>query len=107
AYWTREKRKWPVDLMGGGRHSARWPTLTVDPKLRQTILDTACTAPPPPPSMVGARVSCSGLSTHCLSRRTLKKKPRPGANPVPPRLPVNNDGEMARDHLLWPKKKVR
>jgi hypothetical protein len=39
AYWTREKRKWPVDLMGGARHSVRRPTLTVDPKLRQTILD--------------------------------------------------------------------
>jgi hypothetical protein len=26
--------------MGGARHSARRPTLTVDPKLRQTILDT-------------------------------------------------------------------
>ena len=25
--------------MGGARHSARRPTLTVDPKLRQTILD--------------------------------------------------------------------
>jgi hypothetical protein len=40
AYWTREKREWPIDLMGGARHSARQPTLTVDPKLRQTILDT-------------------------------------------------------------------
>jgi hypothetical protein len=40
AYRTREKRKWPVDLMGGARHSVRPPTLTVDPKLRQTILDT-------------------------------------------------------------------
>jgi hypothetical protein len=40
AYRTREKREWPVDLMGGARHSARRPTLTVDPKLRQTILDT-------------------------------------------------------------------
>jgi hypothetical protein len=40
AYRTREKRKWPVDLMGGARHSDRRPTLTVDPKLRQTILDT-------------------------------------------------------------------
>jgi hypothetical protein len=40
AYWTREKRKWPVDLMGGARQGARRPTLTVDPKLRQTILDT-------------------------------------------------------------------
>ena len=40
AYWTREGRKWPVDLMGGAGDSARRPTLTVDPKLRQTILDT-------------------------------------------------------------------
>src|SRR5262249_2555025 len=40
AYWTREERKWPVVLMGSGRHSARQPTLTLDPKLRQTILDT-------------------------------------------------------------------
>jgi hypothetical protein len=40
AYWTREKRKWPIDLMGGARHSAQRPTLTVHSKLRQTILDT-------------------------------------------------------------------
>ena len=40
AYWTREKCKWPVDLMGGARHSVRRPTLTVDPRLHQTILDT-------------------------------------------------------------------
>ena len=40
AYWTREKRKWPVDLMGGARHGARRQTLTVNPKLRQTILNT-------------------------------------------------------------------
>jgi hypothetical protein len=40
AYWTGEKRKWPVDFMGGARHSARRPTLTVNPKLRQTILNT-------------------------------------------------------------------
>jgi hypothetical protein len=40
AYWTREKRKRPVDLMGGARHSARRSTLTVDAKLRLTILDT-------------------------------------------------------------------
>jgi hypothetical protein len=39
AYWTGEKRKWPVDFMGGARHSARRPTLTVNPKLRQTILN--------------------------------------------------------------------
>jgi hypothetical protein len=40
AYWLCEKRKWPIDLMGGARHSAQRPTLTVHPKLRQTILDT-------------------------------------------------------------------
>jgi|SRR6516162_2472761 len=40
AYWTREKRNWPVDLMGRARHSAQRPTLTVHPKLCQTILDT-------------------------------------------------------------------
>jgi len=40
AYWLCEKRKWPIDLMDGARHSTRRPTLTVDPKLRQSILDT-------------------------------------------------------------------
>jgi len=40
AYWNREKRKWPVDVMGGARHSALRLTLTVDPKLRQTIIET-------------------------------------------------------------------
>jgi hypothetical protein len=40
AYWTREKRKWPVDLMSGARHSARGPTPAIDQKLRRTILDT-------------------------------------------------------------------
>ena len=40
AYWTRENRNWPVDLMGGARHSARRSTLTVDPNLRQSILET-------------------------------------------------------------------
>jgi hypothetical protein len=39
AYWTREKRKWPVDLMGAHRQSAK-PQFTVDHKLRKTILDT-------------------------------------------------------------------
>ena len=33
------KRKWPIDLTGGARYSARRPTFTVDPKLLQTILD--------------------------------------------------------------------
>jgi hypothetical protein len=40
AYWTREKRKWPVDLMGGARHNTRRPALTVEPKLRQSIIET-------------------------------------------------------------------
>jgi hypothetical protein len=40
AYWTREKRKWPVDLMGGHRHGAKQSTFTLDHKLRKTILDT-------------------------------------------------------------------
>jgi hypothetical protein len=40
AFWLCEKCKWPVDLMGGARHSARRPALTVDPELRQAILDT-------------------------------------------------------------------
>src|SRR5262249_3727430 len=38
AYWSREKRNWPADLMGGARHSDERPTLTVDPKLPQTLL---------------------------------------------------------------------
>ena len=42
AYWTREKRKWPVDLMGGDRQRSERPTLTIDPKLRQAILQTEC-----------------------------------------------------------------
>ena len=40
AYWNREKRKWPVDVMGGARHNTLRLTLTVDPKLRQTIIET-------------------------------------------------------------------
>ena len=40
AYWTAEKRKWPLDLMGGARHSARRSTSTLDRKLRQTVLET-------------------------------------------------------------------
>src|SRR5262249_44072903 len=39
AYWLFENCKWPVVLMGGARHSVRRPTLTVHPKLRQTIQD--------------------------------------------------------------------
>jgi hypothetical protein len=26
--------------VGGARHSARWPTFTIDPKRRQTIIET-------------------------------------------------------------------
>jgi hypothetical protein len=40
AYYNREKRKWPVDVMGGARHNTLRLTLTVDPKLRQTIIET-------------------------------------------------------------------
>src|SRR6516164_6862292 len=40
AYWTRENRNWPVDLMGGARHSARRSTLTDDPNLPQSSLVT-------------------------------------------------------------------
>jgi hypothetical protein len=35
--WTREKRKLPVDIIGGASHSARWPT-SVDPELRRNLL---------------------------------------------------------------------
>jgi hypothetical protein len=38
AYWSREKRKWPVDLMGGQRHPAKKPRMSVES--RQAILDT-------------------------------------------------------------------
>jgi hypothetical protein len=34
---AREKRKWPVDLMGGQRHRRKQPLMA--PKLRQAILD--------------------------------------------------------------------
>ena len=40
AYWSTEKRKWPLDLIGGARHSARRPMPILDPKPRQTILET-------------------------------------------------------------------
>ena len=38
AYWTQEKRRWPLDLMAGQRH--RKPLFEVNPNLRQAILDT-------------------------------------------------------------------
>jgi hypothetical protein len=40
AYWTREKRKWPIDVMGGHRHESKSLTLTIDSKLRRAIIDT-------------------------------------------------------------------
>jgi hypothetical protein len=40
AYWTREKRKWPVDLIGGNRHHTKKPTILIDLKLRHAIVDT-------------------------------------------------------------------
>jgi hypothetical protein len=40
AYWAREKRKWPVDLIGGQRHRVKTTSLIIDPKLRQAIPET-------------------------------------------------------------------
>jgi hypothetical protein len=40
AYWTAEKRKWPLNLIGGARHSARRSRSALDRKLNQTILET-------------------------------------------------------------------
>jgi hypothetical protein len=40
AYWTREKRKWPVDLLSARRHRLKQPPLTIDTRLRGAILDT-------------------------------------------------------------------
>jgi hypothetical protein len=37
AFWTREKRKWPADVMGGHRHPRKRPTVTIE--LGQAILD--------------------------------------------------------------------
>jgi hypothetical protein len=37
AYWTREKRKWPADVMGGHRHPSKRPRVTIEPG--QAILD--------------------------------------------------------------------
>jgi hypothetical protein len=36
----RERRSWPVDLVGGQRHHGKRPLMGIDPKLRQAILDT-------------------------------------------------------------------
>jgi hypothetical protein len=40
AYWTGERRRWPVDVMGGARQVAQRPAGTIEPKLRQTIIET-------------------------------------------------------------------
>jgi len=40
AYWIREKRRWPVDVMGGARHRARRPTFSVALRLHQTVIET-------------------------------------------------------------------
>jgi len=37
AYWAEEKRKWPLDLMGGQRQT---PSMAIDRNQRQAILDT-------------------------------------------------------------------
>jgi hypothetical protein len=40
AYWTREKRTWPLDLIGGQRHAEKQPLMTIERRLRQAILNT-------------------------------------------------------------------
>ena len=40
AYWTREKRNWPIDLMGGQRNRLKSPKLAVDLKVCRTVLNT-------------------------------------------------------------------
>ena len=40
AYWTREKRTWPLDLIGGQRHAEKQPLMIIERGLRQAILDT-------------------------------------------------------------------
>jgi hypothetical protein len=40
AYWISEGCKWPLDLMGGAIHSARRPEFTIEPKLRESIIET-------------------------------------------------------------------
>jgi hypothetical protein len=78
AYWTREKRKWPVDLMGGNRHHTKKPILAIDPKLRQAILDTErllredeLTSPAKPPEDVQLDYDENGFPRlpECLDRR--------------------------------------
>ena len=40
ASWTAEKLTWPLNLIGGARHSARRSEFTIEPKLRQSIIET-------------------------------------------------------------------
>ena len=40
AYWTREKRNWPIDLMGGQRNRLKSPKPAVDLKVCRTVLNT-------------------------------------------------------------------
>jgi hypothetical protein len=40
AYWTREKRTWPLDVIGGHRHADKQPLMTIERGLRQALLDT-------------------------------------------------------------------
>ena len=41
AYWTREKRNWPIDLIGGQRNRLKSPKLAVDLKVCRTVLHGA------------------------------------------------------------------
>jgi hypothetical protein len=40
ADWTAKKREWPLDLMGRARHRSPRPAFTVEPELRDTIIET-------------------------------------------------------------------
>jgi hypothetical protein len=40
AYWIREKRNWPIDLMGGQRNRLKSPKPAVDLKVCRTVLNT-------------------------------------------------------------------
>jgi hypothetical protein len=69
----RERRRWPVDVMGGHRHVAKRPTFPIDPKLRQAILDTELAdkpnviAFPSPP--LGCHEDGYPVLPTCLDRR--------------------------------------
>jgi hypothetical protein len=39
---ARQRRTWPVDLMGGNRHYIKKPTFAIDPKVCQAILQSEC-----------------------------------------------------------------